>query len=116
MTTITAPATTPTIITITSVGMDRDEPCRMRAAGSSAPSPTKVGEGGAKRRMGCGKQDPGGAYRAETVVQSAQHRSVGPHPIRRFAPPSPATPGKERHGPADVTKTERRAPSFGETA
>ena len=36
---------------------------------------------------------------AATVVQSDLHRSSGPHPIRRFAPPSPAKLGK---GPAPL--------------
>ncbi len=48
---------------------------------------------------------------AMTVVQSDLARSSGPHPIRRFAPPSPAVPGKENARPSRRAKISK-SPAF----
>src|SRR5271165_1266564 len=48
--------------------------------------------------MGCGKQEAVDERFAVTIVQSDLARSSGPHPIRRFAPPSPASWGRGPRG------------------
>ena len=49
---------------------------------------------GGAGRMGCGKQDCVDEGFAVIFVQSDFGRASGPHPIRRFAPPSPAKAGE----------------------
>ena len=61
-----------------------------------SPSP-RSGEGG-RRPDGVRKAGMVRRRFAVTVVQSDLRRSSGPHPIRRFAPPSPASWGR---GPRD---------------
>ena len=64
---------------------------------SESPSP-RSGEGGAKRRMGCGKQVWRRRKFAAPLVQSCRRRSSGPYPIRPFGPPSPASWGRGHVG------------------
>src|SRR5271165_1670659 len=61
----------------------------------------KVAEG----RMGCGKQGAVWRRLAAPVVQSALRVCSGPHPIRRYAPPSPASWGR---GPPRLEMYEGR--------
>ena len=55
-----------------------------------APLPREVGEGGAERRMGCGKQDCDNGGLRRRSCKASPVGGGGPYPIRPFGPPSPA--------------------------
>ena len=59
-----------------------------------APLPREVGEGGAERRMGCGKQDCDNGGLRRRSCKASPVGSGGPYPIRPFGPPSPASWGR----------------------
>ncbi len=71
------------------------------------PSP-RSGEGVAEGDGGVWQAGRLGRQFAETFVQAVWRRSSGPHPIRRFAPPSPASWGRDPRGDLRCVNTAAR--------
>jgi hypothetical protein len=87
------------------------------------PFPSSAGEGGAKRRMGCGPPPPSVVPRTPVAAKLSLTDSCSPHPsgatprptphpIRRFAPPSPL----RGEGPSPAVGASPRAPHIGGTS